>query len=113
MRRSAFRCAHQRTTSAATSAPVKARSQFSCVVLAIVSRSVGLPIGRGLDRPGIIPPAPFPFVKHGDSAAFMAPRVVDILVPVALDQTYSYRVPDELALAPGDVVCVPLGARTA
>jgi primosomal protein N' (replication factor Y) (superfamily II helicase) len=43
----------------------------------------------------------------------MAPRVVDILVPVALDQTYSYRVPDALALAPGDVVCVPLGARTA
>jgi primosomal protein N' (replication factor Y) len=38
-------------------------------------------------------------------------RVVDVLVPVALDQTYSYRVPEGLALAPGDVVTVPLGAR--
>src|SRR5215467_15499183 len=38
-------------------------------------------------------------------------RVVDILVPVALDQTYSYRVPAGLDLAPGDLVAVPLGAR--
>ncbi len=43
----------------------------------------------------------------------MAKRVVDVLVPVALDQAYSYRVPDGLALAPGDVVSVPLGNRTA
>lgn len=41
----------------------------------------------------------------------MAARIVDVLVPVALDQTYSYRVPDGLELAPGDVVTVPLGAR--
>ena len=41
----------------------------------------------------------------------MNPRVVDVLVPVALDQTYSYRVPAGLELAPGDVVAVPLGAR--
>jgi primosomal protein N' (replication factor Y) len=41
----------------------------------------------------------------------MARRVVDALVPVALDQAYSYRVPDGLVLAPGDVVTVPLGAR--
>jgi primosomal protein N' (replication factor Y) (superfamily II helicase) len=41
----------------------------------------------------------------------MAKRVVDVLVPVALDRAYSYRVPDELTLAPGDVVSVPLGAR--
>ena len=38
-------------------------------------------------------------------------KIVDILVPVALDQTYSYRVPAGLELAPGDVVAVPLGAR--
>jgi primosomal protein N' (replication factor Y) len=43
----------------------------------------------------------------------MPKRVVDVLVPVALDRTYSYRAPDELALAPGDIVCVPLGARDA
>ncbi len=41
----------------------------------------------------------------------MARRVVDVLVPVALNQAYSYRVPDGVELAPGDVVCVPLGAR--
>ena len=38
-------------------------------------------------------------------------RVVDVLVPVALDQTYSYRVPESLELAPGDLVAVPLGQR--
>ena len=43
----------------------------------------------------------------------MAKRVVDVLVPVALDQAYSYRVPEELELAPGDIVSVPLGAREA
>jgi primosomal protein N' (replication factor Y) (superfamily II helicase) len=41
----------------------------------------------------------------------MTARVVDVLVPVALDQTYSYRVPAGLDIAPGDVVTVPLGAR--
>ncbi len=43
----------------------------------------------------------------------MAKRVVDVLVPVALDRAYSYRVPDGLDLVPGDIVCVPLGARDA
>ncbi|MGX9390645.1 primosomal protein N' [Nitrobacteraceae bacterium UC4446_H13] len=39
------------------------------------------------------------------------PRIVDVLVPVALDRAYSYRVPRGLDLQPGDVVSVPLGAR--
>src|SRR5689334_19308269 len=39
------------------------------------------------------------------------PIFVDVLVPVALDHTYSYRVPGELELEPGDIVAVPLGAR--
>jgi len=43
----------------------------------------------------------------------MAPRIVDILIPVALDQPYSYRVPDGMELRAGDVVSVPLGAREA
>src|SRR5580693_8608112 len=38
-------------------------------------------------------------------------RIVDVLVPVALDQNYSYRVPRGMDLKPGDVVCVPLGPR--
>ena len=41
------------------------------------------------------------------------PTFVDVLVPVALDHTYSYRVPGELELKPGDIVAVPLGAREA
>ena len=42
-----------------------------------------------------------------------APRatIVDVLVPVALDTAYSYRVPPELDLAAGDFVTVPLGPR--
>ncbi len=43
----------------------------------------------------------------------MATPFVDVLVPVALDHAYSYRAPRELALKPGDVVAVPLGARDA
>jgi primosomal protein N' (replication factor Y) (superfamily II helicase) len=43
----------------------------------------------------------------------MAKRVVDVLVPVALDRAYSYRVPEALEVAPGDIVYVPLGAREA
>ena len=40
----------------------------------------------------------------------MARRVVDVLVPVALNQAYSYRVPDDMTLNPGDVVSVPAWA---
>ena len=43
----------------------------------------------------------------------MKRRVVDVLVPVALDQAYSYVVPPGMEVAPGDVVAVPLGAREA
>src|SRR6267154_5835922 len=38
-------------------------------------------------------------------------RVVDVLVPVALNQIYSYRVPRGMELKAGDVVGVPLGPR--
>ena len=43
------------------------------------------------------------------SSSASSTRVVDVLVPVALNQTYSYRVPRDMELKPGDVVCVPLG----
>jgi primosomal protein N' (replication factor Y) len=39
----------------------------------------------------------------------MATRIVDILVPLALDQAYSYRVPAGVDLAAGDFVSVSLG----
>src|SRR3954454_25196323 len=43
----------------------------------------------------------------------MAQRIVDVLVPVALDHAYSYRAPEELRLSVGDIVAVPLGPREA
>ncbi|HUI97641.1 MAG TPA: primosomal protein N', partial [Xanthobacteraceae bacterium] len=47
------------------------------------------------------------------SPGFQPAAVVDVLVPVALDQSYSYRVPADLDLKAGDLVRVPLGAREA
>ncbi len=41
----------------------------------------------------------------------MNARVVDVLVPVALDRAYSYRVPTGIEVEPGDIVSVPLGSR--
>ncbi len=37
--------------------------------------------------------------------------VVDALFPVAVDTLYSYKVPPDLALRPGDFVAAPLGTR--
>src|SRR2546429_9751169 len=51
-------------------------------------------------------------IRASTSSASSA-RVVDVLVPVALNQTYSYRVPRGMDVAPGDVVGVPLGPREA
>jgi primosomal protein N' (replication factor Y) (superfamily II helicase) len=42
----------------------------------------------------------------------MPTRFVDVLAPVALDHTYSYRIPENVDLKAGDIVSVPLGART-
>ena len=39
------------------------------------------------------------------------PRVADVLVPVAVDQPYSYRLPPGMTLAEGDSVAVSLGSR--
>lgn len=44
-------------------------------------------------------------------ASVSSTRVVDVLVPVALNQAYSYRVPRGVELQVGDVVAVPLGPR--
>src|SRR5262249_18336919 len=48
--------------------------------------------------------------RHGTSFG-TSTRIVDVLVPVALNQTYSYRVPRGMELKAGDVVGVPLGPR--
>src|ERR1700742_2176426 len=50
------------------------------------------------------------FPRGASSSASMT-GVVDVLVPVALDRAYSYRVPRGMELKAGDVVCVPLGSR--
>ncbi len=41
----------------------------------------------------------------------MSDAVADVLVPVAVDQLYSYKIPPALALAVGDIVTVALGSR--
>src|SRR5260221_8217019 len=41
----------------------------------------------------------------------MAERIDDVLVPVAVDSPYSYRIPADLVLSPGDLVAVPLRSR--
>jgi primosomal protein N' (replication factor Y) len=41
----------------------------------------------------------------------MAERTVDVLVPVAVDSPYTYRIPEDVALKPGAIVAVPLGSR--
>lgn len=38
-------------------------------------------------------------------------RVVDVLLPVAIGAAYSYRVPEGMEVAPGDIVVAPLGTR--
>jgi primosomal protein N' (replication factor Y) len=45
------------------------------------------------------------------NAGIRPARTAEVLVPLALDQAYSYAVPERLDLAPGDVVVVPLGPR--
>jgi len=50
-------------------------------------------------------------VTRQNSSSASSTRVVDVLVPVALNQAYSYRVPRGMELHPGDVVAVPLGPR--
>ena len=41
----------------------------------------------------------------------MSTRIADVLIPLALDTAYSYRVPEDLGLVEGDVIVVPLGTR--
>jgi primosomal protein N' (replication factor Y) len=60
-----------------------------------------------------LPSFPLPKPARIGRKLDMAKRVVDVLVPVALDRAYSYRVPEALEVAPGDIVYVPLGAREA
>jgi primosomal protein N' (replication factor Y) (superfamily II helicase) len=55
-----------------------------------------------------MPPAP------PDEAGAAPPGLVaDVLVPVAVDTAYSYRVPPHLRLEPGRFVAAPLGTRIA
>jgi primosomal protein N' (replication factor Y) len=53
--------------------------------------------------PESVPAAP---VRVGGAGARVA-----VLLPLPLGGSYDYLVPEGLALAPGDVVCVPLGPR--
>ena len=55
--------------------------------------------------------SPMDHSTRASTSSASSARVVDVLVPVALNQAYSYRVPRGMELKPGDVVCVPLGPR--
>src|SRR3954452_19970897 len=48
---------------------------------------------------------------RSQTASANTARMVDVLVPVALDQTYSYKVPRGMELKAGDLIGVPLGPR--
>ncbi len=41
----------------------------------------------------------------------IVPRIAEVLTPVAVDQTWSYRVPEGMVLEAGDFVLVPFGPR--
>src|ERR1700676_3661205 len=54
--------------------------------------------------------------RHASSAAALPTssvlaRRVSVLLPLPLGGAYDYRLPDDMALAPGDFVAVPLGTR--
>jgi primosomal protein N' (replication factor Y) (superfamily II helicase) len=51
------------------------------------------------------------FPDHTADSATIPSQIIDVLVPVALDKAYSYRIPHGLELRPGDLVTVPLGSR--
>ena len=46
-----------------------------------------------------------------DDAETPSTVIADVLIPLALDIAYSYKVPPGLVVEPGDVVHVPLAAR--
>ncbi len=46
-----------------------------------------------------------------EPAATAAPHTVSVLLPLALDTAYDYRVPEDLEIVPGAIVEVPLGQR--
>src|SRR6201987_5419688 len=51
------------------------------------------------------------YTTRPTSSSAASTGIVDVLVPVALNQAYSYRVPCGMELKVGDIVGVPLGPR--
>lgn len=51
--------------------------------------------------------------NDSDRTAYVGGDRVSVLLPLPLAGAYDYRVPDEMAVAEGDFVSVPLGARQA
>ncbi|MGV8840306.1 MAG: primosomal protein N' [Bauldia sp.] len=60
------------------------------------------------DRP---PPQNDLFGAAGPTPAPAAAEVVSVLLPFAVAEPYSYRVPHGMSVVPGDIVEVPLGTR--
>ncbi len=59
-------------------------------------------------------PAPAPLASLFEETAAVAPQpiAVPVVIPVALDQTYDYILPEEMAAEAGTFVLVPFGAQT-
>src|SRR3546814_4297668 len=51
-------------------------------------------------------------IEHASTSRLQPGVRVGVLLPLPLAGAYDYRVPDGMALEPGDVVAVPLGPRT-
>src|SRR5882757_9676293 len=85
---------------------------IGAAILLIISHFFRLPFAKAARRCYRARSSdPMDHTARSSTASASATRVVDVLVPVALNQAYSYRVPRGMTLAPGDVVCVPLGPR--
>jgi primosomal protein N' (replication factor Y) len=52
-------------------------------------------------------------MSEGGRSSATTSKIAEVLLPVAVDSAYSYFAPPALAVAPGDSVKVPLGARDA
>jgi primosomal protein N' (replication factor Y) len=52
-------------------------------------------------------------MSEADDLGAKTTRIAEVVPPVGVDTAYTYLIPPDLALAPGDSVNVPLGAREA
>ena len=87
--------------------PVAARSRISFVSAVSMKNFMRAPSAS----PKVYPMADMLATRDGESRA--DEKRVGVVFPLPLDSPYDYRVPAGLALAEGDIVAAPFGARIA